>query len=271
MVKLKIMLIETKLQLLITLLVLAVSCKQNSNNASRKDLVVNMDDSSRNIIDRAIAFAGGYEVWLQKKTVSFDKKSITYDSAGKVLRETNMHLDYMMKPEFKAKLTYMQNDTTVLLMHDGQKVRKLYNGKVSNEEKDIDGAWNIVFSSHYNMCMPYKLKDPGTKAEYKGVTALANGVQTQVIKITYNNNHIWYYYFEPGTGKLLASAQEGKNKWNYTSYESFEKASGLLMPAKRKGSTSDKLHKSGKPIVESENANIEFDKQFTADYFKIED
>ncbi len=73
------------------------SCHQNNSS-----LPVTMDDSSRVIIDRAIAYSGGYDAWQQKKTLSFDKKSISYDSSGEVTRELDQHLDYMMKPEFRA-------------------------------------------------------------------------------------------------------------------------------------------------------------------------
>jgi len=260
---------------IIILMIVLISCKQN-NTADNSNLPVAMDDSSRIIIDRAIAYAGGYDAWQQKKTLSFDKKSISYDSTGKVTRELDQHLDYMMKPEFRAKIIYKQNDTTITLIHDGQKARKLYNGKATTEQKDIDNAWSLVLSSHYNMCMPYKLKDAGTKAEYIKITTLTDGEQAQEIKITYskgtdkNKDQIWYYYFEPGTGKLLANSQKGKI-WNYTRYESFEKAGGLLMPAIRKGSASNELNKSGKPTVESKNSNIVFDKEFAADHFKIKD
>jgi hypothetical protein len=49
------------------------SCQQNNGTADR--LPISMDDSSRVIIDRAIAYAGGKDVWLEKKTLSFDKIS----------------------------------------------------------------------------------------------------------------------------------------------------------------------------------------------------
>lgn len=271
------MLIKTNLLLLINVFLLAVSCKQNSNNATGKEPVVNMDDSSRIIIDRAIAYAGGYDVWQQKKTLSFDKKSIYYDSTGKVTNESGMHLDYMVKPEFKAKLTYNQHDTIITLIYDGKKAAKLYNGKPSAEKKDYDAAWNIVFSSHYNMSIPFKLKDPGTKADYLGMQTLSDGISAQEIKIVYNKgadkmHDIWYYYFEPGTGKILANSQEGANNiWNYTSYNTFEKAGGLLMPGVRKAYKSTVKNKPEKLKVESKTSNIVFDKEFAADHFKIED
>ncbi len=49
------------------------SCKQNSsgdtktNTSNNSELPVNMDDSSSVIIDRAIAYAGGYDAWQQRK------------------------------------------------------------------------------------------------------------------------------------------------------------------------------------------------------------
>ncbi|HEV8080649.1 MAG TPA: DUF6503 family protein [Chitinophagaceae bacterium] len=263
----------------IILFMVAFSCKQkNAGETDSGKLPVSMDDSSRIIIDRAIAYAGGYDAWLQKKTLSFDKKSTSYDSTGKVIRETDMHLDYMMKPEFRAKLTYKLHDTDIVLIHDGKKAAKFYNGKLSKEQKDIDGAWNSCFGSEYVMCMPYKLKDPGIKAEYIGQVSLADGVPAQLIKTSYskgagsNPSHIWYYYFEPGTGKLLANSFNGKNNyWDYTQYEQFEKASGLLLPSIRKGYTADTLNNQGILISESRHSNIGFDKEFPQDHFKIVD
>ena len=261
------------------LLLITFSCKQkNAAEVDTSKLPVAMDDSSRVIIDRAIAYAGGYDAWQQKKTLSFDKKSISYDSTGKIIRETDMHLDYMMKPEFRAKLTYKLHDTTITLIHDGEKACKLYNGIVSKEQKDIDGAWNSCFGSEYVMCMPYKLKDPGIKAEYIGQVTLADSVPAQLIKTSYskgagsNPSHIWYYYFEPGTGKLLANSFNGKNNyWDYTRYTAFEKANGLLLPSVRKGYTADKLNNQGILISESRHSNIVFDKDFPEDHFKIKD
>ena len=263
----------------IILFMVAFSCKQkNAEETDSGKLPVSMDDSSRVIIDRAIAYAGGYDAWQQKKTLSFDKKSISYDSTGKVTRETDMHLDYMMKPEYRAKLTYMLHDTAITLIHDGQKARKFYNGKLSNEQKDNDAAWNSGFGSQFVMSMPYKLKDPGIKAEYIGQLTLSDGVPAQVVKTSFikgagsNPDHKWYYYFEPGTGKLLANSFNGKNNyWDYTRYVQFEKAGGLLMPGVRKGYNADTLNKPGKFISESRHFNIVFDKEFAEDHFKIVD
>jgi hypothetical protein len=132
---------------IIIVMIVLSSCKQNT--ADNNNLPVSMDDSSRVIIDRAIAYAGGYDAWQQKKTLSFDKKSISYDSAGNVVRELDQHLDYMMMPEFRAKVTYKLHDTAITMVHDGQKARKYYNDKLSNEQKDIDGAWNSSFGSQF--------------------------------------------------------------------------------------------------------------------------
>lgn len=267
----------TAFSAILIVLIVMISCKQN-NSSDAGNLPVTMDDSSRVIIDRAIAYAGGYDAWQQKKTLSFDKKSISYDSTGKNIREIDQHLDYMMKPEFRAKVTYMLHDTAITLLHDGQKARKLYNGKVSEEQKDIDGAWNSGYGSQFVMCMPYKLKDPGIKAEYVGQMRLTDGAPAQVVKTSYikgagsNPDHVWYYYFEPGTGKLLAnSLSEKNNYWDYTRYEDFEKAGGLLMPSIRKGYTASALNKPGKLISESRHFNIVFDKDLPEDYFKIKD
>ena len=259
------------------------SCNQNSsgdtktNTSNNSELPVTMDDSSRVIIDRAIAYAGDYDAWLQKKTLSFDKKSISYDSTGKITRELDQHLDYMMKPEFRANFTYKLHDTAIALMHDGQKARKYYNGKMLTEQKDNDAAWNSSFGSHFVMCMPFKLKDPGIKAEYVGEMTLSDGLPAQVVKTSYikgagsNPDHVWYYYFEPGTGKLLANSLYSKNYWDFTRYEKFENVNGLLLPSVRTGYTADSLNSPGRKTSESRNFNIAFDKDLPADHFKIKD
>ncbi len=259
------------------------SCTQNktetqTNTADTAKLSVTMDDSSRIIIDRAIAYAGGYDTWLQKKSLSFDKKSTSYDSTGKISREIDQHFDYMMHPEFRAKITYVLRDTSIMLVHDGKKARKYYNGKMSNEQKDIDAAWNSSYGSQYVMCMPYKLKDPGINAEYVGNVTLSDGVPAQVVKTSYikgagsNPDHIWYYYFEPGTGKMLANSFNGKNNsWDFTRYEQMESFGGLLLPIVRKGYNADTLNKPGRMVSQSRHSNIVIDKAFAEDHFKITD
>lgn len=255
-------------------LVIVLSCKQNTS----ANLPVNMDDSSRVIIDRAIAYAGGYEAWQQKQTMSFDKHSISYDSTGKVVREVAQHFDYMLKPEFRAKVVYTFNDTTFILMHDGQKARKLVNGKISEEQKDIDQAWNSSFGSQFVISMPFKLRDPGINAAYVGQLTMNDGTPAQVVKTSYakgagsNPNHTWYYYFEPGTGKLLANSLTWeKAKWDFTRYVTFEKTGGLLMPALRKSYAADSLNKPTWQVTESTHSNITFDKTFPSDHFKMPD
>ncbi len=259
----------------IFLLVVIISCRQN-NSAVGGNLPVTMDDSSRVIIDRAIAYAGGYDAWLQKKTISFDKKTISYDSTSHVAREMDMHLDYMMNPKFRANLTYKLHDTTITIIHNGEKARKLYNGKVSDEQKDIDAAWNSSYGSQYVMCIPFKLKDPGIIAKYVGQLTLAEGTDAQVVKATYkqgagsNNDHIWYYYFEPGTGKLLANSFNGKdNYWDFTRYTDFEKVNGLMLPSVRKTYSADTLNNQGKLLTENRHTNIVFDKNLPENHFQI--
>lgn len=269
-----------------TILVLIglISCQQKTQETTG-DLPVTLDDSSRMIIDRAIAYAvglapahGGDSIWPQKQTLSFDKKSISYDSTGKVTRELDQHFDYMLKPEFRAKVSFMLHDTAVLLIHDGQQARKLFNGKASTEQKDIDNAWNSSFGSQFVISMPYKLKDPGLKAEYMGRVTLSDGTPAQMVKTSFmkgagsNPDHVWYYYFEPGTGKLLANSLNGKdNFWDYTRYERFDKVDGLLMPAHRKTYVATGLNKPGRLSGESTHSRITLNKDFPADHFKLPD
>lgn len=274
---------------LATILVLIglVACQQKTGEPTG-GLPVTMDDSSRVIIDRAIGYAVGLapahrahrsdSAWHQKQTLSFDKKSISYDSTGKITRELDQHFDYMLKPEFRAKVTYRLHDTVVTLIHDGQQARKLFNGKASTQQKDIDNAWNSSFGSQFVISMPYKLKDPGLKADYVGRMTLSDGTPAQVVKTSFMKgagsypDHVWYYYFEPGTGKLLANSLNDKgNFWDYTRYERFDTVDGLLMPAHRKTYVATGLNKPVRLSGESTHSRITFNNQFPADHFKLPD
>lgn len=261
-------------------LVSLCSCRQNGGEKIDADgsLAVTMDDSSRAIIDRAIAYSGGEEAWHNTKTISYDKKSISYDSTGSVSRQVDQHFDFMMVPQFKARATYMIHDTSITLIHDGSMARKFYNGKQSEEQKDIDGAWNSCYGSLFVLCMPFKLKDPGITASYMGEVKLKNGKDAQLIKTSYsegagsNPGHIWYYYFEPGTGKLLANSFNGKNNfWDYTTYESFERVGGLLLPGIRKSYQADTLNNPGVLTSLSTQGNFVVNKALKDDHFKIPD
>ncbi|MEO7905706.1 MAG: hypothetical protein ABIT06_01920, partial [Saprospiraceae bacterium] len=78
--------------------ILGMSSCGSFNAEAPEPLSVSLDDSSSVIIDRALAYAGGYSNWQDKKILSFDKKSISYDSSGNVTRTVEQHFDYMMKP-----------------------------------------------------------------------------------------------------------------------------------------------------------------------------
>ncbi len=265
----------------VTILLLSLSqCKQSQSEKGKvkTSLPVTMDDSSRVIINRAIAFAGGEDAWHNTKTISYDKKSTSYDSTGSVSRVVDQHFDFMMEPKFKAKVTYRLQDTSITLIHDGSMARKFYNGKRSEEQKDIDGAWNSCYGSQFVLCMPFKLKDPGITASYMGDVKMKDGRQAQLIKTSYmkgagtNPGHIWYYYFEPGSGKLLANSLNGKNNfWDYTTYESYERVGGLLLPQVRKSYKADTLNKPGLLTSQSTQGNFVVNKSFEEDHFKIAD
>ena len=267
---------------LLLALVVLTSCREQATEKAPAPaaaaLPVTLDDSSRVIIDRAIVYAGGYEAWQQKNTLSFDKKATSYDSTGKVTKVVNQHFDYQLKPEFRAKVTYVFHDTAITLLHDGQQARKLFNGQVSTKQKDIDGAWNSCYGSEYVMCMPFKLKDPGIKADYVGRVRMKDGGPAQVVKASYvkgagsNPDHVWYYYFEPGTGKLLANSLNGKdNFWDFTRYQQLERANGLLLPALRRGYAAKALNQPGRLTSQSQHTNVVFDKAFAPDHFRIPD
>lgn len=235
------------------------------------------DEAAWVIIDRSIENAGGIENWRKRKNISFDKTSTTLDSVGKVTRELHQHFDYMMHPEFRARVQWHEKDTSFTIIHNGQQAVKLINGQTSEEQRDIDHAWNSSYGSHYVMGMPFKLADPGVVPYYEGTTMLYDSVPADVIRVTYKPGagsaaeyHTWYYYFEPETGKLLANALKDKKGYTgFTQYASFSKANGLTLPAERYGYIVDAGGKPVRKVSVSVQKNIAFDKELTEDKFQI--
>jgi hypothetical protein len=66
---------------IIVLVIVLNSCQQNNDADAQKNstdaggLPVTMDDSSKVIIDRAIAYAGGYDAWQQKNPSRMIRKA----------------------------------------------------------------------------------------------------------------------------------------------------------------------------------------------------
>ena len=92
----------------------------------------------------------------------------------------------------------------------------------------------------YLLGLPAKLMDPGTILDDSVRTAMFDGRETNVLKVTYDagvGQDTWYFYFDPSTSALVGSRfyhDESKMDGEYLVFEGEFVQDGLRLPKARK-------------------------------------
>jgi hypothetical protein len=261
------------------------NCKNESNTkiSNESSISNHVDDAPNlaqneagNIVNKAIQAAGGWKQWAHKKTLTYTKTIINYDSLGNTTRELNQLHQYQLQPTFKAIISWEENGDQYEILNNGKESWKLKNKKELTDESSKSSAWNSSFGSHYVMCMPFKLTDPGTILEYEGLDTLANNAIVHTIKTTYKKNagssggmHTWWYYFDHETYNPIANFLDYGNGFSYTQYDAFIKTEGIGVNKQR---SSYKTNHKGELMFKSTeyiNTNIKFDEVIEPSVFEI--
>ena len=269
---------------IILLSLMVVACQPISNTASESSNTDTgylgsynklPDNKAGAIIRKAIEGAGGWDAWTSKKALSYIKNTTFYDSTGSVLRSTRQLHEYNLFPTFQARISWEENGKKYVMINNGQQAWKLEDGKVMLDEKSKTSAWNSSFGSHYVMCMPFKLPDPGSQYEFEGKTLLPDGKEVNAIKVTYKKGagssalyHTWWYFFDPNTNELAANFLDFGNGYDYTQYAAFVTVDGIKLNQQRKSYKSDSLRQTIQISSSYVNEEVQFKETFPADYFE---
>lgn len=223
------------------------------------------DNEAGNVVSKAIAAAGGWEDWAAKKTLSYTKVIQFFDSIGSMEREVRQLHQYQLQP-LKMRISWEEEGDHYTVINNGQQVWKLKNDQSLTEQTDIDQAWNSSFGSHYVMCMPFKLTDPGTVLTYQGLDTLSGGQVVHAIKTTYQEGagsaagkHTWWYYFDKDNYSLAANFLDYQDGFSYTQYVAFAEIQGIKLNKERKSysTNADRDLKYVETVYKNEN--IQFD------------
>ena len=199
------------------------------------------DNEAGKITKTAITKAGGWENWVSKKAIKYERINISYDSitgdTSRIVREVH---EYNLFPTFKGKMTWKNKDKNIVVLFDGLRAVKIENGVVLDDEKSRSEAWNNIFGSLYLIGLPFKMSDPGSVYNDMPPTTLANGKTTKVVKITYQEGagsfalyHKWYYYFDPQTYQLAATLLDHGKGFGLNEYSEFIEVGGLKLQTRR--------------------------------------
>ncbi len=263
-----------------------VSCRNETNSATEKDNGVSNtnivilelpDNKAGEVVKEAIVFAGGWETWQEKKTVSYIKEITFLDSLGAVERTVTQQHEYQLKPEFKARISWKDAGDDYVIVNDGRQAFKMKNTEKLDGDEAMNSAWNSSFGSHYVMSMPFKLADEGAILEYKGLDTLVDNTIVHSVKTTYKNGvgsagglHTWWYYFDKETHEPVANFLDYGDGYSYTENVTTKNVSGIVLNTLRKGYKTNKNRDLLYTSAVYENKDIKFDTKLEGFPFMVE-
>ncbi len=223
-----------------------------------------------NVVARSIEQAGGWDAWQAVNTLSYEKIIQYYDSTSSLEREIRQLHQYQMQPTFKANISWHEDDNHFVIINNGKQAWKYKNGEELTDQASQNSAWNSSFGSHYVMCMPFKLTDPGTVLTYEGIDTLSGGQVVHSVKTTYKEEvgssavyHTWWYYFDKNSYEPAANFLDYGDGFSYTAYADFTTLDGLKINKQRKGYRTDstRMLQFVRTIYTNENIqlNVELD------------
>ena len=170
------------------------------------------DNRAGEIVRQSIASAGGWDTWESKRSLSYTKIIRSFNDEGQVTREIRQQHQYLLHPQFKARITWMDEGKDHVIINNGEQAWKYVNGELQTSETDKNQAWNSSFGSHYVVSMPFKLTDEGVTLSFAGEESMADGSIAHRIDVVYapgagsaGGMHAWSYYFDLQDGRLVAN------------------------------------------------------------------
>jgi len=256
--------------------ILCLSCQSNEVNNSISPLDRLADDMAGELVRKSIENIGGWEAWDSKKDFSFYKNITQVDSAGQIIREVKQLHQYMLNPDFQARMTWRLDSSDFVIINNGMQAKKYGNGIELTDDKSKNEAWNSSFGSHYVVSMPFKLTDPGTLLSYDGIDSVTFDKPVHSLKVDYEKGagstggmHKWWYYFDTESHNLVANYLDYGTGYSLTEYETSEIVNGIKLHKKRYSYASNehkqKLHL--KTIYE--NTEMSFDNNLKPSLFKL--
>ena len=234
------------------------------------------ETSPEKLVDKAIAHAGGWEAWMNTRSIQFRKTVVRFEPDGKVKSTMVQFHKYALHPSPRMRIEWESNGSKGLMINDGQEAWKFVNGEPATAQVDVDAARGNTFGSHYVFCMPFKLRDEGTQLADAGPLTLDNGTVVEKIRATYAKGagdaggmHTWTYMFDLQTGRLVANHLEyAPGKYDWTEYYDGKKIGSLFLSTRRLGFNADANGKVGPKQTEIVYDQMETNVDFPSGYFK---
>lgn len=264
---------------LIFLTSLSISCKEEKKvekQAAPGHVLSLPEDRAGETVRKSIQQAGGWDAWNNLRTLSYTKQIQFAATEDQPAREWVQQHHYRLRPKFQARISWVEDGDSIVVIHDGQKARKIRNDSLLTDQESQHSAWNSSYGSPYVLFMPYKLADPGTVLKYEGIDSLPSGEAVHRLQVTYEKGagsaggmHSWWYFFDKDTYEPVANYLNYGDGYSYTEYTSFEESCGLKVNRTRTSYRTNADMELGDPSTEYVNKDFECNKELDDSLFVI--
>jgi hypothetical protein len=135
------------------------------------------DPAGIELADSILLAMGGLENWEKTRYISwnfFGNRDLVWDKRlGRVRIDSH-----------KDTITYLVNLNT---MEGRVRIKDQEITEADSLKKMLTKAKSIWINDSYWLVMPFKLKEPGVRIKYMGEEILSNGMQCNVLELTFNN------------------------------------------------------------------------------------
>lgn len=204
------------------------------------------DNSAKEVLEKAIAQSGGWENFQNIDSLFYEKRTVLFDSLGKVESDVLQKHIYQVRPGLAMSISWENEEGTHRISRKKNECEKFLNDK--KIKADSVGLLRSTNAALYTLFMPWKLLDPGVELKYKGIVKLPGGNDAHAISAIYfpekKNNHStkddWEYYFEKDTYKYMACMVDHHDYFALIVNEEKSKSGGLVFNAYRNSYRVDK-------------------------------
>ena len=201
------------------------------------------DSQVEEIVLKSIEKHGGISDWKKLKSISYNKITVLFDSAGVRKSGIVQWHKYTLKPELEATIRWIENGDSIKIVYKNDKASKYVNGTL--DSNSADAAKSAVDAAMYVLFQPFKLMDEGTKLKYMGRDSL-DGRAVYLVKPVYSveqpGDDEWLFYFDASTNELIANLVNHSGRRSFIKNLAFDPTISLYLHQHRKSYFVDSAH-----------------------------
>ena len=206
------------------------------------------DPQAREILQKAIDRAGGWDRWNDVIRMKFDKYTALYEESGQLESEVRQRHKYTFRPEYRVDISWESDGMEQAIQYEDGEVSRLTGGETF-EEVDSTSLMNSVLSATFVISLPFKLLDEGVVLQYDGIDTLHDGQVVRTVKAVYRpseyNHHstpdTWWHFFSEDDYRHTGYVVQHADHFSYVKNLSYAEIEGFLFPRDRISSRVDSL------------------------------